>query len=177
MPKATKESGKLIPIDDCYIKINNTTIVMDNLPDISDTKSANYPDEAAIGRSFPFKHYSHSENRAISWGCHFFVQSAGDENKIIDTLRLLESCTYPMTQNTGGAPYSPPPICKIKCGRLLAEKELCAVLKSYSVKFDTTLPWSKNGLVPHRLDVELQFEVVYNQSDLPGSELIMKTGG
>lgn len=177
MTRATQPSGKLIDIDECYIEIvGQRKIIMNNLPDISDSKSASYADETSIGRSSPFKNYSNSDNRTISWTCHFFIQNDSDDYKIIDDMRLLESCTYPKTQSTGGAPYAPPPICHLKCGRLLGDNYVCAILKSYSVKFDTTLPWTEYSLVPYKLDIDLQFEVVYNQSDLPGSERIMDFG-
>lgn len=177
MPKATQQSGVLIPIDDCYIEVvGQRKITMDNLPDISDTKKATYADESSIGRSTPFKNYSNSDNRAISWTCHFFVQKEGDSARILQDIRLLESCTYPKTQSTGGAPYAPPPICHLKCGRLLADDYVCAVLESYSIKFDTALPWSEDNFVPYKVDMDLQFQVVYNQSDLPGSERIMQFG-
>lgn len=178
MPKATQQSGALIPIDECYIEVVGAgrRITMDNLPDISDTKQATYSDEVSIGRAMPFKNYSHSDNRLISWTCHFLVQKLGDVDKIISDIRLLESCTYPQTKLTGGAPYAPPPICHLKCGRLLGEKHICAILKSYSIKFDTTMPWSPISYLPYKVDMDLSFEVVYNQSNLPGSETIMQLG-
>lgn len=191
MPKATTTNkGRLNPISNCWIEIpredrsrnGSLRIVMDNLPDISDSKSATYSDEVAIGRSTPFKNYSHSDNRTISWTCHFFTtsnstSSGTNAKQILLYLRTLEACTYPMTKSTGGAPYAPPPICHIKCGKLLSEeKPICAILKSYSVKFDTSLPWDEESCLPYKIDVDLQFEVVYNQSDLPGAEHIMKFG-
>lgn len=177
MPKASQPTGDLNPIDDCYIEVlGQRTITMNNLPDISDSKSASYSDESSIGRSTPFKNYSHSENRTISWGCHFFVRKKGDDQQIIQDIRLLESCTYPQTQNTGGAPYSPPPICHLRCGELLGSNYVCAILKSYSVKFDTNIPWADSTFVPYKIDMDLQFDVVYDQDDLPGSERIMEFG-
>ena len=73
--KATKLGGRLVPLKDCYIDIPDLgeTIVMNILPDISDGKGANFPDTSAIGRSMPFKSFEASENRAISWQCHFIV--------------------------------------------------------------------------------------------------------
>jgi hypothetical protein len=175
--KATTNNGKLRYLEDCYIVVlisgENYTIVMDNLPDISDTKSASYPDENAIGRSMPFKSYRNSENRSISWTAHFFVQKDGDQDEILDVLRLIESCLYP-TSPTGSA-YAPPPICRLRCGKLLKkEGELCAVMKSYSVKFDTSVPWDEINFMPYKLDVDMQFDVIYDQSDLPGAETILK---
>lgn len=175
--KATLESGDLIPIEDCYINIPelNKKIVMKISPDISDSKSASYSDENGIGRSTPFKNYSHSENRSIAWTVHFIVCKEGDQDEILDNLRTFEACTYPFSEGQGGAPYSPPPICHLKCGKQLSNKdEICAVLKSYSVKFDTSVPWDEDSYIPFKLDVDLSFDAVYDQSNLPGARKILE---
>lgn len=181
--KATLPSGVLVPLQNCYIDIPvlDSRITMNILPDISDSKSASYPDESAIGRSTPFKSFQNSDNRTVSWTAHFMVCKEGDQETIMDYLRLIEACTYPLTQedNTGGAPYAPPPICKLRCGELLSSMDgddLCAVLKSYSVKFDTSVPWDEETYVPYKMDVDMQFEIVYDQSNLPGAEQIVGTG-
>ena len=93
----------------------------------------------------------------------------------------MQSAVYP--RDSYG---SPPPLCKLKCGDLLAsnETEVCAVLRSYSVKYDTSVPWFTEQenpqlaarLVPYKIDVDLQFDVVYNQTSLPTSSKILKTG-
>lgn len=175
--KATLPSGDLVELDDCYINIEEfgQQIFMKILPDISDSKSANYADEPGIGRSFPFKNYAYSENRTISWTCHFIVCKDGDQQEILENLRALEACTYPM-EGDGSAPYWPPPICKIKCGDLLGDEELCCVLKSYSVKFPTEVAWDQLGYIPYKLDVDLSFEVIYVSSDLPGADRIFSEG-
>lgn len=180
MPKATMIDGDLIEIRDCYIRVGDAEeIRMKILPDISDAKSASYASENAIGRSSPFHNFSHSELRTISWSVHFMVCKDGDQETILNNLRILESATYP--RNSGaGTPYSPPPICHIKCGTLLGDGELCAILKSYSTKFDTTVPWgsydSPDKFFPYKIDVDLQFEVVYDQQELPGAERVMDMG-
>ena len=186
--KATQAKGGLIPISGCYIDIPdlNVTIPMYILPDISDSKSANYPDENGIGRSMPFKAFQNSENRTISWTAHFFVTNSssngsGGGGVSIDDLetwlRAIEACTYPQDENTNGAPYAPPPICKLKCGRFLAkDKEICTVMKSYTVKGDTSVPWDEDSLIPYKLDIDMTFDVVYNQGDLPGASTIMSGG-
>ena len=181
--KATLPSGVLAPIENCYIDIPifNITIPMNILPDISDSKGVSYPDESAIGRATPFKQFANSDSRTISWTCHFMTCQKGDQEKIIQYLRALEACTYPLTSSeyTNGAPYAPPPICKLRCGEQLSTlkaDDLCAVMKSYNVKFDTSVPWDEDTLVPYKIDVDLQFEVVYNQASLPGAEQIMSDG-
>jgi hypothetical protein len=173
--KATLPNGSLRDIEDCYIYIPELSdeIVMRILPDISDSKSANYADESAIGRSFPIKNYAYSENRTISWTIHLMVCKEGDQDDILRQIKLLEACVYPSNKEQ---PYAPPPICKIKCGKLLAETELCCVLKSYSVKFPTDVAWDDIGYVPYKLDIDLSFEVVYDSSSLPYAEEIQFLG-
>lgn len=176
--KATLANGTLVDLVDCYIKIPelNTTITMNALPSISDSKGASYTDEVGMGRSMPFKNYQSSENRSISWVAHFMVCQDGDQQKILNYLRAFEACTYAMTSSAGGAPYSPPPVCKIRCGELLSDFEVCCVLKNYSVSFDENVPWDEETFIPYKMDISLQFDTVYNQADLPGAERIMTDG-
>lgn len=175
--KATLSKGKLKDIEDCYIEISdfNIKIIMNNLPDISDSKSASYGDESAIGRSAPFKSYQWSDNRSISWTAHFYTIEASDVQKNINILRALEACVYPK-DNANGLPYSPPPILKIKCGKSLGESDICVIMRSYSVRFDSSVPWDGDTLLPYKLDIDMQFEAVYDQSNLPGSEKILSEG-
>lgn len=170
--KATNKDGSLIPINDCYIRSDDIglDLLMKILPEISDGKGAQYSDETAIGRSFPIKNYSYSENRTISWTVHLMVCKEGDIEEIISDLRKLEALVYPTQQES---PYAPPPLCQIKCGRLLGEDELCCVLKSYSVKFPTDVAWDETTYLPYKLDVELSLEVVYDSADLPYAEDII----
>lgn len=177
MPKATRPGGPLIPITDCQIEIPGYgSIVMNNLPDISDSKSASYNDESVPGRSTTMKTFSHSENRTISWTIHFFTVQASDVSENLQAMRALESAVYPR-EGTGGASYLPPPICRLQCGSLLASGQpICAVLKSYSVKFPTDVSWDKDTYLPYKFDVDTQWEVVYTSSDLPGQDRIISSG-
>lgn len=169
-------NNRLTYLDECYIVVDNIQIYMNILPDISDSKSANYADENGIGRSMPFKTFNNSENRSISWTAHFVAGTQFDIYRILQYLRIFESAVYPMDVNTGGASYAPPPICKLRCGQLLGNDEICAIMKSYSVKFDTSVPWDESTYMPYKLDVDMQFDVVYNQAALPGSEKILRDG-
>lgn len=177
MPAATRTGGPLVPIKNCYIEIPGFgKLEMKVLPEISDSKSANYSDEPIIGRSFPLKTYSHSDNRAISMTIHMIVSQPSDLDYNIRALRAVQSAVYPR-HGFGDAPYAPPPVCQIKCGRLLAETDLCVVLKQYSVKFPTEVAWDENSFVPFKFDIETSWEVVYKSSILPGAERIFLTGG
>lgn len=178
MPKATIPGGDLINLDDCYIFVpTRGRIRLHALPDITDSKSASYNDEPIIGRSFPLKTFSHSENRSISMQVHFFVRKSSDVPLNILNLRSLESCVYPRDSASGSsAPFVPPPVCRLKCGELLGSRELCVILKSYSVKFPTDVPWDEEFFVPFKFDVDLTWEVVYKTSELPGQARILQQG-
>ncbi len=175
MPKATDPQGDLIFIRDCFIRIENRTIRFKILPDISDQKSASYSDESIIGRSFPVKTYSHSENRSISMELHFIALKRADINANLRDLRLIQSACYPR-EGLNGSPYRPPPVCQLKCGRMLGNAGVCAILKNYSVKFPTDVPLDELTLLPYKFDVSTTWEVVYASSNLPGQEMIASTG-
>lgn len=175
MPKATLPGGYLNDIDECYIIMNGTTIYMDILPEISDSKGATFPEEPMIGRSTPLKTYSHSETRSISWTAYFMILSDGDAEENIQAIRAIESCVY--SDVGGSTPYIPPPVCQIKCGNLLADDPLCCVLKHYSVRFPTDVAWDETTLLPYKFSVDMQFDIVYDSTELPGASLILQTGG
>jgi hypothetical protein len=178
--RATLADGQLISIPNCYVHISTpdggTDILMQSLPDISDGKSATYADESAIGRSTPFKTFSNSDNRAISWTAHYIVTKKSDIKLFFSYIRAIQSAVYPFDNRdgtTGGAPYAPPPICQIECGKLLSNSgPLNAIMKNYSIKFDTSVPWDEETLLPYKFDIDMTFDVIFNQSNLPGSKLI-----
>lgn len=180
MPRATIEGGPLIPINDCYIIIpigkKTFKFTFDNLPDITDQKSASYNDEIVIGRASPLKTYAQSDNRSISMQIHLIVSKPGDVDYNLQALRAIQSATYPR-EGENGAPFVPPPICRIRCGDLLANgKELCVILKSYSVKFPTEVAWDEKKFTPFKFDIDTQWDVVYKSADLPGQERIYSLG-
>lgn len=174
--RSTIDGGGLAKIENCYIIVPGAgTITLNNLPDISDSKSAAYNDEPIMGRAFPLKTYSHSENRSISFTIHLFNLTSDDIETNLNYLRILESCVYPRA-SSNGAPFTPPPICKIRCGKLLGDNELCAVLKQYSVKFPTDVVWDEKTYMPMKIDIDTSWEVVYSATNLPGQERIMTLG-
>ncbi len=166
-------------------------LTMNNLPEISDTKSAVYNNEPIIGRSAPLYTYSHSADRTISFQIHFFNLRQGDAENNLEALRIIQSALYP--RESSNYPYLPPPICRIKCGSLLASSSnhLCVVLQSYSVKFPTDVAWESNtepkeirpGLwsldptyCPYRFDVDTSWLVVYSSDELPFQSRIITSG-
>jgi len=190
MPKATMSGGPLRPIKDCYLKIpiGNVAgvgakpyiIVFNVLPDISDQKGAAYNDETVIARSSPLKTYSTSENRSISLGIHFVVSRPTDVDTNLRHLRAIQSAVYP--REGFGVPFLPPPICRLRCGDLLANKisgasgEVCVVLKNYSVKFPTEVSWDEITFVPFKFDVDTSWDIVYKTENLPGQRRIFSYG-
>lgn len=177
MSRATVESGDLLEITNCYIDIPIFgRIILKSLPEISDSKSAAYNDEPIIGRSFPLKTYSHSENRVISMKLHFYNITATDFIKNLGYLRAIESVVYPKDTGSDGATFEPPPVCRIKCGELLSTSPLCVILKSYSAQFPTDVAWEESTYVPFKFDVDTNWEAIYRSSDLPGQERIFSLG-
>lgn len=183
MPAATTIGGALVAIPNCYIKIprppgpwieSEFTLQFKILPEISDSKSASYSDEPVMGRSSPVKTYSHSDNRQITMLIHMMVTSPEDLSYNLEALRAVQSAVYP--RHGMNSPFVPPPVCRIKCGRLLAETDLCVVLKNYNVKFPTEVAWDEDSFVPFKFDIDTSWEVVYKSSDLPGSERIFQVG-
>lgn len=179
--KASIKGGSIHKIADCYIQIGQEKIVMQSLPDISDSKSVTYNDETAMGRSSPIKTFSHSDARQIGMAMHFFVTtgdtgSSGSDtpDRLIRIIRTIQSAAY--TREEGGDAFVPPHICRLKCGKLLADKELCVILKSYSIKYPTDVVWDRASLVPIKVDIDTTWEVVYKSSDLPGADKIQQFG-
>ena len=189
-------TGNLLPMEACKIYILGQDIYLKVLPEITDTKSAAWNDEPIMGRAFPMKTYSHSENRSITMVCHFVVIEEQDIEDNIRALRLIESAVYPMDDPR--FPYRPPPICRIECGQLLGgsadgndRHPVCVILKSYSVQFPTDVPWD-NGqrgstmnsgaaigsatFLPYKFDLTCNWEVVYPTEDLPGQSRIAEMG-
>lgn len=182
MPKATLPGGPLIEIEDCYLIIPGDEkcgkIIFDNLPDITDAKTASYSDEIVIGRSSPLKTYSQSDNRNISMQIHLFVTKPSDVTYNLQVLRCIQSAVYPR-KGSNGAPFYPPVICRLKCGKLLAESELCVILKSYSVKFPTEVAWATDPVetfTPFKFDIDTTWDVVYKSAELPGQKRIIDLG-
>lgn len=183
MPAATIRGGALKPIDGCYVVIpiegesEDFKLEFKVLPDISDSKSVSYNDEAVIGRASPLKTYSQSDNRTISMQIHMVVSSESDVEYNITALRAIQSAAYPRNGKDTGAPFVPPPVCRMKCGMLLSSgQDLCVVLKSYSVKFPTEVAWDESTFVPFKFDIDTSWDVVYKSAELPGQDRIFQTG-
>lgn len=170
---ATDRSGRLKPISQkCFLQIGSTPpIYFNNLPDLGDSKSANYEATPVIGRASPIMAYSNSEIRNISCSINLFVQSQSDCKLNLAILRTIQSAVYPTTGP--GAPYYPPPLCKLQCGSLLSEKPICCIMKDYNVKFPTDVPWDAETLCPYRMEISMTFEQVFSSQSLPNSDLIL----
>lgn len=170
-------NGKLKPIAKCKIVIPGAeTILLNNLPDISDSKSAVYNGEGIIGRASPLHTYSHSAERTLNIQLHFFIVEPDDAKKNLRYLRSIQSAVYPRDGSGESLPYKPPPICRISCGEILGTEELNVILQSYSVKFPTEVAWDLVTYCPYRFDVDTNWTVVYTSMDLPFQDRIVKSG-
>ena len=185
MVKATDGfSGMLLEIPNCYIQIPGYgPLYFYALPEVTDNKPAIYNSEPVIGRAVPITTYSHSDNRKISFTIHLYVTTPMDIQRNVLILRALQSLTYP-TGGTKSLPYTPPPICKMKCGSMLGDDGLCCVLENYNLNLPTDCVWDTvvfegsagETLMPYRLDVQTNWIAVYQSTDLPTQDRIMKSG-
>lgn len=178
MPKATTPTGTLKNIEKGYLQIPGLQekIYFNNLPELTDSKSAVYNSEGIIGRSSPLHTYSHSDTRQISLQLHFLVIEKSDIEKNLRQLRAIQSCVYPR-EGTGGASFSPPCVCKLKFGDFLAkDQDLCVVLQQYSVRVPTEVAFDEETLCPYKFDVDTSWWVVYTSTQLPVASRIMNTG-
>ncbi len=183
MPKATAQFGALqdleraqieVPVDRGSTKsVSYKTITLKILPEITDSKGSDYPDENIIGRSFPIKTYSHSGNRTIGMKVTFIVLTQSDILQNFINLRLLQSAAYP--DDGTSSPYCPPPICRIRVGQLLTSQNdgwLCVVLKQYNTTFDTSYVWDETTYLPYKISIDLSWDVVFDNQNLPGQSMI-----
>jgi hypothetical protein len=176
MAKATTATGELQELAKCRIITPYGDIKLKILPEITDSKSANYVNETIIGRSNPVITYSHSEPRMISSDLHFMVTTCQDITDNLKYMRMIESLVYP-GDPSDGSPYTPPPISKFYCGRLLGDAGVCVVLKNYSVRFQGDVAWDVETYLPYRFTVTCQWEVVYACANLPTYQSIRKLDG
>jgi hypothetical protein len=175
--KATSSRGTLRQLPNCYINIPSFgQIPINNLPDISDSKSAVYDSTPIIGRSSPLHSYHYSDTRIINVTLHFFIVGPGDAEFNLSAVRAIQSCAYPKEGGSGGAPFSPPEICSIRCGNLLATSDLCVVLQSYNVRWSTDTVWDEATMCPYKFDVDTTWWVVYSSSQLPFNTDIISSG-
>ncbi len=174
--QATLPGGALRTLDKAYISIKGTRIPFVALPDVGDSKSAEYSDEPIIGRATTLKTYSYSSSRKISIELYFYIVEDGDAEENISRLRLLQSALYPEDGQGGGAPYVPPPVCKIKFGSMLSDDEICAVLRSCSSKYPRDVAYDEATYCPYFFQVSTEWDVVYKATDLPGQDRIFNTG-
>lgn len=181
--KSTNPNGTLTEILDCYLIVpnyqkDNGKIIMNNLPDISDTKQASYNEEPIMGRSSPLHTFSSSGSRQLSITFHFFITSKkgkGSASQNIDELRAIQSCLY-TRPGIGNIVFLPPVICKFKCGRILGDEELCLILTNYSISLPTEVPWDVETLCPYKFDLSTSWTVVYTSEQLPYANRIITSG-
>lgn len=127
---------------------------------ITDQKSAQYQDINIIGRSSPFKSYSSSGPRGITFTLEFMTNPEAEDNSmgpsvIRKYLDRLQALVYPIYENYT---VSPPPHCLIHIGDQL---EMVGVCNNVSVNYDNQrIPWTgltRGGIWAFGASVNLSF--------------------
>ncbi len=174
MPRATNNDGSLAILNysqsgggQCKIITPCGDICLRILPDISDSKGANYASEPIPGRTTPLLSYAYSEPRRITTELHFITTKRQDIIDNFTSLRIIQSLVYPGAAN-GIAPYTPPPVVKFICGSLMdGPTGLCLILKDYNVRYDPSVAWDAVTFLPYRFTISCSWEVVYACKNLP----------
>lgn len=179
-PKELTKAQIRVPVDRSgtgNVGLEFSTITLRALPEVSDNKSAEYSDEPIIGRSFPVKLYTSSGNRQIGMKAPFFVARESDISNNWTYLRLLQSAVYPEDETQESPAYIPPPICQIRLGFLFTAQNdgwISAILRSCNVSYPTDVVWDYSTYLPYRFDLDLQWDVVFSNSALPGQSKIIR---
>lgn len=190
MTRATESTGRLAIIEDCKISTPKGDICLRVLPEITDSKAANYANEPVIGRTTPVITYGYSEPRSINTELTFIITKCEDIQDNLRYYRIIQSLVYPGGA-TAASPYTPPPVSRFVCGHLFAaetdctgpdrsEDGVCVILKNYSARFPTDVAWDSNvptgaapelattpSYLPYRFTVSCSWEVVYSCDELP----------
>ena len=178
MPRATTSEGALAVLDQCKLITPCGTICFYILPEISDSKSANYASENIPGRSTPLMTYAWSDPRMISTVFHFMTTKSTDIPKNFIALRTIQSLVYPGGAN-GVAPFVPPPAVRLKCGQLLQndnpldDSGICVILKNYNISYPTNVAWDSLTYLPYQFAISCSWEVVYACKNLPTNQCIV----
>ncbi len=172
--QATARNGKILEISDCcIITPDNKQIKFYSLPEIHDSKSAQYGDQPIQGRSSTVKTYSYSSNRKISLSIHLYVTREDDIENNMAVIRNISALVHPQYDNT----YLPPPIARLKCGTLFNDDDngIPVVLMNYSINYPTEVQWFRYEKIymPLHVTIQTEWDVVYSWQNLPGYQDVL----
>src|ERR1035437_1745213 len=160
------------PKDFCFIRVKNgkakntdSVIAFQFMPKtIADIKSAIYQDIQIIGRSSPFKSYSSSSSRTISFTLDFYASpedgGEGPSPQIIKQwITELQALLHPIYEDYS---VSPPPRCIVHIGN---QVNMLGICKNVSVNYNSQrVPWTsfnrEDGFYIFGASVSLTFEEV-----------------
>ena len=145
---------------------------------ITDAKMAQYQDIHILGRSSPFKTYSGSSARGISFSLDFFTNpELGDTSmgpEVIKTyIDRLQALLHPIYDKYWSV--TPPPRCLVHVGDQI---EMIGVCTHVSVSYDNQrIPWTgpkRQGIYAFGASVQLTFSEV---QEIPLDYDIVKSAG
>lgn len=147
------------------------------LPEVSDSKEAQYSDIPILGRSSPIPTFSHSGYRKFQIAFH--LHSITDELKQyhVNFIRAVASLVHPEYNNS----YRPPRLAWFKCGSLIGIPTATGgrgyvriLAESYSYTMDPEYVWlDQLDLVPQYIALNINVRVVYSYARLPGADSVL----
>ena len=169
------KNGRLLKLKaTCYIIIDDFTYDFRSLPEISDSKQANYNSQTVFGRSSPIRSYSDSGARSIS--VNFDLYNTDEESRSTNAsfLRYLAVAVHPTYEG-----YQPPPICKFACGSLLSGKidgdpePISCLIMDYNISYGRDSIFD-DKMMPFHVSGSLNLEVVHSRASLPGKKEVIE---
>lgn len=156
----------------CSSNIGGCNIHFTVLPEISISGSSKYNQQNVIGRGASITTYENTENMRFNIKMTFYANSKNELYNNYRSLIALKSALYPREASI--APYTPPSVCNINCGRILYN--VCAILESINETYPTDVVWDENELIPYLFYLDTSWSSVYAATDLPNQSKILALG-
>jgi len=172
------ESGSLQRLQaSCWLSVGDRMYHFRSLPEISDSKSANYNSQTVFGRSSPIRSYSDSSARTINVSFDLY---STDEKTREENFKFVRSIAMAVHPKYGGT-YDPPPICKFTCGNLLSGKDvddsdpspLQCLIMNYNFNYGRDSIFD-NHMLPFHISGSLDLEVIHTPQTLPGQKEVLE---
>lgn len=141
------------------------------LPNVEESKEAQYSDIPIQGRSNPVTTFSHSNYRRFNITFHLHSLSERMMQQNVRMIRGVASLVHPEYNNT----YQPPRLCYFKCGALIggAKGSVRCLVDSYSFPMDPDVPWLGADLIPLYVALQISARVAYSFTALPGADDVL----
>jgi hypothetical protein len=147
------------------------------LPEVSDSKEAQYSDIPILGRSSPIPTFSHSGYRRLQIVFHLHSTSEELRKYHAQFIWAAASLVHPEYEQS----YRPPRLAWFKCGTLIGGGSdrtsggyVRLLTDSVNYTLDPEQVWlDRSDLMPQYVSLSMAVRVVYNYRGLPGANKVL----